>query len=333
MAEKYEPKQSADNKIPSPAHPERRAEPLPWQHPKPAHDDPEALRRVQTILASPSYRRADQDVDFLGLNETRGARLELDYLKPELHMLEHGVKQTIVVFGSTRIPEPAEALRRLEELRYAQSENPSDPELARRLRIAERVADKSRFYDVAREFGALVGKSGVGPEDCRLVMMTGGGPGIMEAANRGAFDVGAKSIGLNITLPHEQFPNPYISPELCFSVRYFAIRKLHFLMRARGLVVFPGGFGTLDELFETLTLIQTRKIRPLPVVLVGREYWQAAFDPDFLVDEGVIDPEDRELFWYAESAEQIWDGLHAWHETAGHSLLPGEEAAEYPFNE
>jgi len=323
--EKYE--------IPAPADPDRRSEPLPWQQPKAVHEDPEALRRVEAILASPSYRRADQDVEFLGLDETRGARLELDYLKPELFMREYGIAQTIVVFGSTRIPEPAEAQRRVDELRDAHDADRANSELERQLKVAERISAKSKYYDVAREFGSLVGRSGAGPDDCRLVMMTGGGPGIMEAANRGAFDVDAKSIGLNITLPHEQFPNPYISPELCFSLRYFAIRKLHFLMRARGLVVFPGGFGTLDELFETLTLIQTRKIRPLPVVLVGSEYWREVFDPDFLVAEGVIDIEDRELFWYAETAQEIWDGIQAWHRTAGLSGLPTEEPCGFPFND
>ena len=153
------------------------------------------------------------------------------------------------------------------------------------------------------------------------MLMTGGGPGIMEAANRGAYDVGAKSIGLNITLPHEQFPNPYIAPDLCFSVRYFAIRKLHLLLRARALVVFPGGFGTLDELFETLNLVQSRKIEPLPVVLVGEDYWRGAFDPDYLVREGVVDPEDRELFWYAETADEVWQGILEWHRRAGRPLL------------
>jgi hypothetical protein len=151
--------------------------------------------------------------------------------------------------------------------------------------------------------------------------MTGGGPGMMEAANRGAFDVGAKSIGLNITLPHEQYPNPYISEELCFSVRYFAIRKLHFLLRAKALVVFPGGFGTLDELFETLNLVQSRKIKPLPVILVGEQYWRQVVDPEFLMQEGVIDPEDRDLFWYAETAQEIWDQICQWHRKAGTSLI------------
>jgi hypothetical protein len=152
--------------------------------------------------------------------------------------------------------------------------------------------------------------------------MTGGGPGLMEAANRGAYDIGAKTAGLNITLPLEQFPNPYLTPELCFRFHYFAIRKLHFLLRARALVAFPGGFGTLDELFETLTLVQTRTIQPVPVVLVGESYWRRVVDMDFLVDEGVIAAEDRELFWYSETAEDIWRTILAWHEQNGTPLLP-----------
>jgi uncharacterized protein (TIGR00730 family) len=307
-------------RIPNPAHPQRRSRPLPGHVPKGAEEDPEAPGCIDAILASPSYRRADQDIDFLSLDETRGPRLELDYLKPELLMRENEIDHTIVVFGSARIPEPREAMRRLEEVRKLHAANPGDGELERQLHVAERVADKSKYYEMAREFGRLVGESGTGPKDCRLVLMTGGGPGIMEAANRGAFDVDAKSIGLNITLPLEQFPNPYISPELCFSVWYFAIRKMHFLLRAKGLVVFPGGFGTLDELFETLTLIQTRKIKPLPVVLVGEQYWRNTFNPDFLVDEGVLDPEDRDLFWYAETAEDIWNGILSWHIAAGEPL-------------
>jgi uncharacterized protein (TIGR00730 family) len=181
---------------------------------------------------------------------------------------------------------------------------------------------------VARRFGRLVAQSGAGPRDSRLVVMTGGGPGIMEAANRGAFDAGAATIGLNITLPHEQFPNPYITPDLCFRFHYFAVRKLHFLLRAKALVVFPGGYGTLDELFETLTLVQTRKIQPVPVVLVGEAYWRRVFDVDFLVEEGTIDPEDRELFWFAETAEEIWEGILDWYERAGRPLI--NHVAEEP---
>jgi len=230
------------------------------------------------------------------------------------------------VFGSTRIREPAVARRRVEELRTALAVAPDDVELARRLAVAERVLAKSHYYDVAREFGRLIGRAGEGNEDSRIMLMTGGGPGMMEAANRGAFDVGAKSIGLNISLPHEQYPNPYITPDLCFRFHYFAVRKLHFVMRACALVAFPGGYGTFDELFETLTLIQTRTMRPVPVVLVGEQYWRRAFDVDFLADEGVIDAEDRELFWYAETAEEIWQGILRWHEAAGQPLLAKEKS-------
>jgi len=219
---------------------------------------------------------------------------------------------------------PAAARRCVEELREALARRPGDPELARRMAVAERVLAKSHYYDVAREFGRLVGSAGAGAADPRVMLMTGGGPGLMEAANRGSFDVGAKSIGLNISLPHEQYPNPYITPELCFRFHYFALRKLHFVMRARALVAFPGGYGTFDELFETLTLIQTRKIHPVPVVLVGERYWRGAFAIDFLVDEGVIDPEDRDLFWFAETAEEIWRGILDWHVAAGQPLFPGE---------
>jgi uncharacterized protein (TIGR00730 family) len=155
-----------------------------------------------------------------------------------------------------------------------------------------------------------------------LVVMTGGGPGVMEAANRGAFDCGAESIGLNISLPHKQFPNPYITPDLCFLFHYFALRKLHFLRRARALVAFPGGYGTFDELFEALSLIQTRKIKPIPVILVGKEYWQRAFNVEFLINEGVIDTEDRDLFWFAEMATEIWDGILHWYDEVGEPLFP-----------
>jgi uncharacterized protein (TIGR00730 family) len=167
----------------------------------------------------------------------------------------------------------------------------------------------------------LVGRSRDDDKSRRkLVIMTGGGPGIMEAANRGAFDVGAKSVGLNINLPHEQYPNPYITPNLCFRFHYFALRKMHLLLRAKALVAFPGGFGTLDELFEGLTLVQTRKIKPVPIVLVGEEYWRRAFDVEFLVQEGVIDAEDRELFWFAETAQEIWDGILHWYDACGAPL-------------
>lgn len=286
-----------------------------------SENDPEASRRVSNILQSPVYRRADRDVDFLNDNDVRGARLQLDYLKTELNLRRHGIKQTIVVFGSTRIPDPTVARKRVDDIHAAQEMTPDDATLTEELRIAERTLANSHYYSVAREFAALVAKSGEGPDDPRVTIMTGGGPGIMESANRGAFDVGAKSIGLNIMLPHEQAPNSYVSEELAFSVHYFAIRKLHFLLRARALVAFPGGFGTLDEVFETLTLIQTKTIEPLPVILVGEEFWRQAFDPDFLVSEGVVSAEDRQLFCYAETADQIWKEICAWHRIKGETLL------------
>ena len=307
-------------KIPPPAHPHKRRESLPWQQPKANEEDPEALRRVQAIMASPSYRPADSDIDFLTRDGVRGVRLQMDYLKPELLLEEQEIAQTIVVFGGTRICEPAAAHRNMEVLRTTLAADPKNMEIARRLTIAERVHAKCHYYDVAREFGRLVGGASVGARKHHTVIATGGGPGVMEAANRGAFDVGAKSVGLNISLPHEQYPNPYVTPELCFSFHYFAMRKLHFLLRAKALVAFPGGYGTLDELFEVLTLVQTRKIKPIPVVLVGETYWRRAVDVDFLVDEGVIDPEDRDLFWFAETAQEIWDGILHWHDACGEPL-------------
>jgi len=306
--------------VPLPAHPEQRSEALPWQTPKPPGEDPDAPAKLEQILNSSSYVQADRDIEFLGRDDVRAVRLQLDFLKPELLLNQHGILHTIVVFGSTRIVEPAAAESKFAALHEAQAAAPEDRGIQRRLSVAERVLDKSRYYDVAREFGQMVGNAGNGPDDSRLVIVTGGGPGIMEAANRGAHDTKAKTIGLNINLPHEQYPNPYITPELCFHFHYFALRKMHFLLRARALVAFPGGFGTFDELFETLTLIQTRKIKPLPVVLVGEYYWRKVFDIDYMVEEGVIDAEDRELFWYAETAEDIWEGILCWHETNGSPL-------------
>ena len=318
------PPSKRDLKIPAPAHPQERHEPLPWQRPKSADEDPEALLRIKAILASPSYRQADHDVDFLNRDDTRGLRLQLDYLKPELFLKQHGISQTIVVFGSTRISEPSAAQRKVAMLRQSLAKDPADKLLQSRLDIGERILAKSCYYEIAREFSRLVTSYRQNSGNSRIAVVTGGGPGIMEAANRGAYDLGAKSVGLNINLPHEQYPNPYITPELCFGFHYFALRKLHFLLRAKALIAFPGGYGTFDELFETLTLVQTRTIRPLPIILVGETYWRQAFNVDFLVDEGVIDPEDRELFWYAETAQEIWDGILRWYEVSGEPLFQAE---------
>ncbi len=317
-----------DRSIPTPAHPHQRREPLPGQEPKPGIEDPDAPACVRAIVASPGYRRADQDLDFLAGDDMRGVRLQIEFQKAELSLEHHGVEHTVVVFGSTRIPEPGVAAAKVRELDARVAAAPGDAALQQRLAPSTRIRDKSRYDDIAREFGRLVGAASARNGDCRLLLMTGGGPGMMEAANRGAYDVGGRSIGLNISLPHEQYPNPYVTPDLCFRFHYFALRKLHFLLRTKALVAFPGGYGTLDELFETLTLIQTRKIKPVPVVLVGEDYWRRAVDIDFLAAEGVIDEEDRELFWYAETAAQIWDGILQWHRRNGTPLMPTESGRD-----
>ena len=324
MKNNSRPPSKTNLKIPAPPHPQERHEPLPSQRPKPPDEDPDAMSRINAIMSNPSYQQADHDVDFINRDDTRGVRLQLDYLKPEFFLKQYGITQTVVVFGSTRISEPSAAQHKADILRQSLARDPSDRLLQSRLAIAERILDKSRYYEIAREFSRLVPSHKHNSGTSRIVVVTGGGPGIMEAANRGAYDLGAKSIGLNINLPHEQYPNPYITPELCFSFHYFALRKLHFLLRAKALIAFPGGYGTFDELFETLTLVQTRTIRPLPVVLVGETYWRQAFNVDFLVDEGVIDTEDRELFWYAETAQEIWDGILRWYEASGEPMFPAD---------
>ncbi len=265
--------------------------------------------RLRQIAASPSYRKAFLDPVFLVRDELRPIRLQLELLKPELTLAEARVRSTVVVFGGTRIRDRREALARLRSLEKALDRRPDDAILARAVAIARRGVASSRYYEEARRFGRIVSSACQIGEICDFVIITGGGPGIMEAANRGAADAGAKSIGLNITLPHEQHPNPWITPELCFQFHYFAIRKMHFLLRARALVIFPGGFGTLDELFETLTLIQTRKMAPLPIILIGKEFWSALIDFRRLVDEGLIAEEDLGLFEYAETAEDAWSAI------------------------
>ncbi len=307
--------------VPEPASTDQRKEPLPWHSPKSPCEDPKCPLKLQAIIESPSYIPAIEDTEFLNSDYARGVRLQLDFLKPDRLLTENGVNNTIVVFGSTRIVEPLAAENRLQAIQQLLADNPDDKALKKRLSVAERILDKSRYYSVAREFAGLVADSGKGPEDTNLVVMTGGGPGIMEAANRGANEVSAKTVGLNITLPHEQFPNPYVTPELCFQFHYFSMRKMHFILRARALIAFPGGYGTFDELFETLTLIQTRKITPIPVVLVGEAFWRKAFDVEFLVAEGVIDAEDRDLFWFAETADEIWESLQLWYQRKGCSIL------------
>src|SRR5882672_12098833 len=255
---------------------------------------------------SPSFLLAENDIAFLARPELRPIRLQLELLKPELVMREHGVISTIVVFGSARVPAPEDAAKHVADAEAKAAAKPGDAAAAQHLAAARRLVTYSRYYDIARAFGSLVSSACQVGRQCDYVMITGGGPGIMEAVNRGANDVGAKSIGLNIALPFEQRPNPYIHPGLCFNFHYFAMRKMHFLMRARALVFFPGGFGTLDEMFESLTLIQTRKISKMPCVLVCREFWERLVDFDFLVSEGMVSAEDLNLFRFAETAEEAW---------------------------
>jgi uncharacterized protein (TIGR00730 family) len=279
----------------------------------PTHDpavdgdtDAEKAQRIATLKASPSYRQAHIDPDFMAREQLRPLRLQLELLKPELIQQDLGVSSTIVVFGGTRIPERHLAERQLEEARVALSARPDDAALQREVRIAENLFSKAHYYDEARALARTISSMCQIDHRCDYVIVTGGGPGIMEAANRGAHDVGAKSIGLNITLPFEQQPNSYITPELCFEFKYFAIRKMHFLMRAKAMVAFPGGFGTMDELFETLTLIQTRRMEPIPVILFGRDYWDRLVNWEMFVEEGTISPGDLDLISYAETADEAW---------------------------
>jgi uncharacterized protein (TIGR00730 family) len=258
---------------------------------------------------SGAYRLAYADTDFLLREELRPVRLQLELLKPDLVQADEGINSTVVVFGSARTPEPQVASELLQQAESAAQAAPGDSLLQRRLAIARRVMANSRYYDEARKLGELITRATLSEDSCDLVVITGGGPGIMEAANRGAADAGGKSIGLNIVLPFEQIPNPYVSPELCFQFHYFAIRKMHFLKRARALVACPGGFGTLDELFETLTLIQTGKIHRVPVLLMGSSYWRRIIDFNALVDEGVISEEDLEIFQFVETAEEAWAAI------------------------
>lgn len=268
---------------------------------------------LHAILNSPSYRLAEDDTDFLRRGDLRPVRMQLELLKPEMILTDARVDSTIVAFGGTQIVPPAEAEARLATAKEAAAANPDDPQAKRAVERAERVLAKSPYYDAAREFSRLVSSSCQTHEHLDFVIMTGGGPGVMEAANRGAYDVGAKSIGLNITLPHEQAPNPYITPELCFQFHYFALRKMHFLLRAKALVVFPGGFGTLDELFNTLTLRQTHCMQELPIILYGKEYWRRVIDFQFLADEGVIADAHLDLIDYAETPDEAWEIIRRFH--------------------
>jgi uncharacterized protein (TIGR00730 family) len=269
-----------------------------------AHEDIEAAREAPDSPQgrAPAYRLAFADPDFLMRDELRPVRLQLELLKPELLMQEYGVESTIVLFGGARIPEPA---------RRGQART-------------ETLADLSRHYEEARRLARIMTERSIASGHRRDVIVTGGGPGVMEAGNRGAAEAGGVSIGLNIVLPHEQQPNGYVTPDLCFNFHYFGIRKMHFLMRARAVAVFPGGFGTLDELFETLTLVQTGRMRRLPIVLFGEEFWRRIVNWEALVEAGTIAAEDLTLFRFVETAEEAVALIDGWpEEETKRQVVPG----------
>jgi len=271
--------------------------------------DAQAARHVPSSpqTESSAYRLAFQDTEFLLREDLRPVRFQLELLKPELLMNEAKIGSTFVFYGSARIPEPS--------LADALVAGATDEQ---QRRIAERLKAKAHYYEVARDLARLAGACACDEEGMRhFVVCSGGGPSIMEAANRGAIEAGSETIGLNIVLPHEQLPNRYVTPDLSFQFHYFALRKMHFLLRARAVAVFPGGFGTFDEFFELLTLIQTGKVRPLPVLLFGREFWTRVVDFEALVEEGVIAPHDLDIFHWCEDAAEAWDFVQSYYEREG----------------
>ena len=268
-----------------------------------AHED---ITHTETLpdtpqAQSPSYRLAFADKDFLCRDELRPVRLQLELLKPELALDEAGITSTIVLFGGARIPRP------------------EDRDEAR----SDALRDMSKYYNEAREFARVITERSVASNCTENVVVTGGGPGVMEAGNRGAMDAGGCSIGLNIVLPHEQEPNHYVSPELCFNFHYFAIRKMHFLMRAKAIAVFPGGFGTMDETFEALTLIQTGRMEQVPVILFGEDFWREIINWDALVRAGTISADDLDLFRFVDTAQQALDVIDNWTLTGKRGEIPG----------
>ncbi|MEY4345526.1 MAG: hypothetical protein RL032_1358 [Pseudomonadota bacterium] len=253
-------------------------------------------------LQADAYRLAFSDPEFMLRRETRGIRIQLEMLKPDLDQSQQGIENTVVVFGSARFQSPEQAQTNLTAAKHSDD--------AQALALAQRHVRNAMHYDNARLFARLVAEySNARPPKDRLFIATGGGPGIMEAANRGAHEMGAPSVGLNIALPHEQHHNPYVTPELSFKFHYFALRKMHFMMRAKALVAFPGGFGTLDELFEVITLVQTRKAKPVPIILFGTDYWKRLINMDVLIEVGAISPEDLNLLHYTDDPQDAWDTI------------------------
>ena len=255
-----------------------------------SHEDRQTAEAVPDTpqTRAPAYRLAFDDRDFLCREELRPVRLQLELLKPEMIMNERGIESTVVMFGGARIPEPGQQGR------------------------TQTLTDLAKYYAEAQEFARLMTLKSMESYGRENVVVTGGGPGVMEAGNRGAMDAGGASIGLNIVLPHEQAPNEYVTPELCFNFHYFAIRKMHFLMRARAICVFPGGFGTLDETFEALTLIQTERMDPVPFLLFGERFWRSIINWEALADAGTISDEDLKLFRFVETAQEAFEMIENW---------------------
>lgn len=270
-----------------------------------AHSDRDRAEHVPATpqTQAPAYRLAFADDEFLCRDELRPVRLQLELLKPELMLNEHGIESTIVMFGGARIPDP------------------QHKDQAR----TQTLADLSHFYDEAREFARLMTEKSKQSGGRQNVVVTGGGPGVMEAGNRGAQDAGGHSVGLSIVLPHEQAPNSYVTPDLSFNFHYFAIRKMHFLMRARAITVFPGGFGTLDELFESLTLIQTGRMERVPFLLFGKAFWEKIINWDALADAGTISEQDLDLFRVVDTAQEAVDIIDSWEPSPPRDSLPGRE--------
>lgn len=269
----------------------------------------EASAQAQQLQAHSSYTLAFNDNDFLMQDELRHVRLQLEYLKAQTILEQHQIKATIVVFGSARFVSPEQASYQLAHAQQQLAQQPTDADAQQALADAKRQVRNSRYYQEAQRFAGLVTSHSLECPKTAVTIISGGGPGVMEAANRGAYEAGGQSIGLNIVLPHEQQPNPYITPEFCFQFHYFAIRKMHFLQRARALVAFPGGFGTLDELFETLTLLQTGKAAKVPVILFDEQFWRRLINFDLLVEEGLIHPQDLALIQFVDSAEDAWQAI------------------------
>jgi uncharacterized protein (TIGR00730 family) len=267
------------------------------------------LDKTTLQTRSPAYRLAYDDLDFVLRDDMRSVRLLMELGKTDLGLQDHGIEKTVVVFGSARISDPAKAELAYEQLERTLQKSPHDRSLAEAVRKARKLKEYAHYYQKARELCQLIAAESGCSKTPALHIMTGGGPGTMEAANRGATDAGCATVGLNIVLPEEQAPNIFVTPSLCFRFHYFAMRKMHFLLRARALIIFPGGFGTLDELFETLTLVQTKKIKPLPILLFGQHYWERLIDFNFLVEEGMIADNDLDSFRYVENIEDAWQML------------------------